>query len=361
MVNRLFRLFEFDGERAPTVNGPNSHECGVQHPSRRSPDNAARRYTQDALPARRRIGPAPARLILPAVLAAALALADPIGCAEGQEPGPAAAAALAEQKADAVLNRPDDDDKTAWSATDQPEIDLLDLLIRGGWSMVPIAFLSVVVVAVAVERWLALRRSRILSPRLVRSLDELARQPGGFDPRRASQLCRDFPSSAARVIQTMLAKIGRPHAEVERAVADACDREAARLYANVRTLNLAAAIGPLLGLLGTVWGMIKAFMATASMPVGANKAEHLAEGIYTALVTTFAGLAVAIPAAVLAHLFESRIQTRLREIDELLLDLLPRVERFEGEGGRPPVAASEPPAAAADPLAAVGDQETYNE
>ena len=62
----------------------------------------------------------------------------------------------------------------------------------------------------------------------------------------------------------MLAKIGRPHADVEQAVAAESEREAAKLYANVRTLNLAAAISPLLGLLGTVWGMIKAFMATAS-------------------------------------------------------------------------------------------------
>jgi biopolymer transport protein ExbB len=129
----------------------------------------------------------------------------------------------------------------------------------------------------------------------------------------------------------MLLKLGRPHAEVEHAVAEATERAAARLYANVRTLNLAAAISPLLGLLGTVWGMIKAFMATASMPLGANKAEHLAEGIYTALVTTFAGLAVAIPAAVLAHLFEGQIQARLRDVDQLLLSLLPQVERFEGK------------------------------
>jgi biopolymer transport protein ExbB len=243
-----------------------------------------------------------------------------------QSPSTAATngAELATQKAEQALATPE----AAGAA--MPQINLFELLARGGWLMLPIAILSVIVVAVAIERGLALRRKKILPANLVRALGNLARQQTGFDPRKAYQLCQQFPSTAATIIRTMLLKLGRPHAEVEHAVAEATEREAARLYANVRTLNLAAAISPLLGLLGTVWGMIKAFLATASMPVGANKAEHLAEGIYTALVTTFAGLAVAIPAAVLAHLFEGQIQARLRDVDQLLLSLLPQVERFEG-------------------------------
>ena len=77
--------------------------------------------------------------------------------------------------------------------------------------------------------------------------------------------------------------------------------------------------------------MIQAFFATANLPTGANKAEYLAQGIYVALVTTFAGLAVAIPAAVLAHLFEGRIQKLFRQLDETLSGLLSQMERFEGK------------------------------
>jgi biopolymer transport protein ExbB len=132
------------------------------------------------------------------------------------------------------------------------------------------------------------------------------------------------------VIKAMLLKVGRPHTEVEHAVSEANEREAARLYVNVRWLSLAAGVTPLMGLLGTVWGMIKAFFVTAKLPTGANKAEQLADGIYIALVTTFAGLAVAIPAAVLAHLFETWIQRLFRELDETLLGLMPQLERFEG-------------------------------
>jgi len=210
------------------------------------------------------------------------------------------------------------------------KINILELLVRGGHLMWPIAFMSLLVVTFGGERLLGLRRRKILPPELVSGLGKLAGQQGGLDPRKAYKLCQQYPSAAANVIKTMLLKVGRPHTEVEHAVSEANDREAARLYSNVRWLALAAGVTPLMGLLGTVWGMIQAFFATANLPTGANKAEHLAQGIYVALVTTFAGLSVAIPAAVLAHLFEGRIQKLFRELDETLLGLMPQLERFEG-------------------------------
>jgi biopolymer transport protein ExbB len=222
------------------------------------------------------------------------------------------------------------DDAEIAVAIEASKINLLELLVRGGWLMVPIAAMSLLVVAFGAERLLGLRRRRILPSRLMTEIRKMARHEGAFDPRRAYQLTMRYPSSAARVIRAMLLKVGRPHSEVERAISEASEREAARLYSNVRWLSLAAGITPLLGLLGTVWGMIDAFFRTSELPVGANKAEFLAGGIYKALVTTFAGLAVAIPAAILAHYFEGRIQKLLHRLDETLLELLPRLERYEG-------------------------------
>jgi len=212
----------------------------------------------------------------------------------------------------------------------EKKINILKLLVAGGHLMWPIVIMSMLVVTFGVERMLGLRRCKVLPPQLISGLGSLTGQKGGFDPRQAYKLCQQYHSAAANVIKTMLLKVGRPHTEVERAVSEANDREAARLYANVRWLGLAAGVSPLLGLLGTVWGMIQAFFATANLPTGANKAEHLANGIYVALVTTFAGLAVAIPAAVLAHFFEGWIQKLFRELDETLLGLMPQLERFEG-------------------------------
>jgi biopolymer transport protein ExbB len=215
-------------------------------------------------------------------------------------------------------------------APEVPAVNLLELQLKGGWWMLPIGFMAILVVTFGIERGLALRRRKILPPELVDSLGELAEHKGGLDPRKAYRLCQEFPSAASNVIRSTLLKVGRPHSEVEHAVAEACEREAAKLYANVRPINLATAVSPLLGLMGTIVGMIYAFAQTASGVAGANKAEQLAGGIYVALVTTFAGLCVAIPGAILAHYFEGRIQALFREVDELLLGILPQLERYEG-------------------------------
>lgn len=204
------------------------------------------------------------------------------------------------------------------------------LLVKGGWMMIPILLVSIVVVAIGIERSFALRQSRMLPEPLVNQLGQLA-ESSVFDPRQAYKLCQEYMSPAGRVIQSMLLKVGRPHAEVERAVTDASQREADALYWPVRTLNLSANVSPLLGLLGTVWGIIQSFFVTANMPDASNKAEALAQGIYIALVTTFAGLMVAIPAAVLAHHFEGRILRVMRDIESLAASLLPQVERYEGK------------------------------
>lgn len=209
-------------------------------------------------------------------------------------------------------------------------INIFALLVKGGWFMIPIGLLSLLVVTVAIERALGLRRARVLPDALVQQLGKLAGAQGSFDPREAYRVCQRYPSAAANVVRAMLLKVGRPHSEVEHTVAEASEREAERLYANVRWLNLAAGVAPLLGLLGTVWGMIDAFHRTTMLGPGQNKAEELATGIYVALVTTFGGLMIAIPAAIFAHLFEGRIQHLFHQIDEMLFNILPQVERFEG-------------------------------
>ncbi len=242
---------------------------------------------------------------------------------------------------------------TPSSPTTTGGLQLIELLSEAGWFfMVPIWLASVGVVTLSIERFIALRRGKIVPDGLITSLGRLGGQQGGFDPRQAYRLCQQYPSSAATVIRAMLLKVGRPHSEVEHAVSEASEREANRLYGNVRWLTLAAAVAPLWGLLGTVWGMIMAFYDTAQLGPGQNKAEALATGIYTALVTTLCGLFIAIPSAIMAHYFEGRITTLFHEVDELLFNLLPQIERYEGrvrfnrpggEGGEPPVESTPPP------------------
>jgi len=237
-------------------------------------------------------------------------------------------------------------------------ISFFRLLVAGGWFMVPIAFMSLLGAVFAIERGLALRRSRVAPEELVNQLGQLSSGQTGFDPRQAYRVCQQFPCAASAVIRAMLVKVGRPHNEIEHAVAEASDREAERAFANVRWLNLCAGVTPLMGLIGTVWGMIVAFHQTTLLAPGQDRATQLAEGIYIALVTTLGGLMVAIPSSILAHFFETRIIGMFHEIDELMFNLLPLVERFEGrvrfgpkqaeQTGGPPAAdeaQTEPPAA----------------
>jgi biopolymer transport protein ExbB/TolQ len=131
--------------------------------------------------------------------------------------------------------------------------------------MWPIVAMSLVVVTFGIERLVALRRRKFVPPELARELADL--EEGRFDPRLAYRLCADHPSVAARVVQGLLEKTGRPLPELERAVEVEQDREASRLYANVRPISLAVSVTPLLGLLGTVQGMIMAFMGAVVMGI----------------------------------------------------------------------------------------------
>jgi biopolymer transport protein ExbB len=255
-------------------------------------------------------------------------LAPPAPTSTASNPNMQAADALA---AAALAASPTGTAAAPKAAQPTPEISLWKLADQGGPLMYPIYAMSIMVVCFAFERALGLRRRKFLPPDLVRELGELSKRTGGVDPKAAYRACQRYPSTAATVLKTVLLKIGRPFSEMEETLKEVNEREAAKMYKNVRPMELAISVAPLLGLLGTVQGMILAFFTTANADLHVNKAEKLAEGIYMALVTTFAGLCVAIPAALLAHYFEGKIQAFFRDLDELVLGLLPQWERYEGK------------------------------
>lgn len=259
------------------------------------------------------------------------------GVARADEPSPQPNAAAADKLADKQFEAAMDQGVPAPPDEPPPQEPQGMNLLRmaspqvGGVFMYPIYAFSFLVVLFGIERAIGLRRRKVIPRKLIAGFDELLEGQGGFDPRKAYRLCQKYPSAAAAVFRAALLKIGKPQADLEHAVTKASEREAARLYANIRPLNLSATVAPLLGLLGTVQGMIIAFYRTAYLPDGANKAQALAEGVYIALVTTFAGLCVAIPAVCLAHLFEGKIQRLFAQIDELVSNLMPVLERYEGK------------------------------
>ncbi len=211
------------------------------------------------------------------------------------------------------------------------ELSFLNLVIKGGVLMIPLGILSLIVVAMTLDRCIALRRERILPSRIRRGIELMLESGKPVEPQEVYQLSLRYPSVAGRVLEGMLQKVGRPVVELESATSETCQREADRMYHNVRWLSLATTVAPLMGLLGTVWGMIIAFYNTTQLGTGKNKSEFLAEGIYIAFVNTLGGLAVAIPAVIFAYYFEGRITNLVGRVEELVRRLIPRFERYEGK------------------------------
>jgi len=218
--------------------------------------------------------------------------------------------------------------ETTEESESEKELSIMDLIKSGGVLMIPIGIMSVLVVMVGLERFFGLCSFAVLPRWLMHNVD--VQVSAKADPRAIYALCRRNRSALSNVIQAALFKAGRPMQEVQNAIEQAKENEANRLYSRVRLLVLAASVTPLIGLLGTVVGMIQAFMATAST-VGIHKAEMLSEGIYLALITTCAGLTVAIPAAILAHWYEGKIQRLFYRMDLKLINFIAYLEGLEGK------------------------------
>jgi biopolymer transport protein ExbB len=215
-------------------------------------------------------------------------------------------------------------------AGSRPGMNLFRLLVQGGFYMIPLGLISLIAVAITVERLIALQRDRIMPERMIERLARLGQQPGGMDPRDAYIVCQNTPSVAADILRSVLVKVGRPHMELEHACTEAAQRAATRLQQPVSWLTLCAAIAPLIGLLGTVWGITQSFYDTTQLEVGQDRATALSRGIYIALVTTIGGLNIAIPATLMSHWFENRIIKLLNQTEEMVRGLLPQLERYEG-------------------------------
>lgn len=183
-----------------------------------------------------------------------------------------------------------------------------------GW-LVPFLIASVISVWFTIERVVVLRRSRVIPRSFVEPFLENLHK-GKLDSATAVSQCRKNDSPIASVFLHGVEKWGRPCVEVEQAVIDGGERQIGHLRRHLRVLNGVATVTPLLGLLGTVVGMIQAFNDIAS--AGAmGKADQLAVGIAMALLTTAFGLAIAIPSLIMYMYLSGRVEALVMEMDEL--------------------------------------------
>lgn len=183
--------------------------------------------------------------------------------------------------------------------------------------------LSVIALALVVEHLLTIRRSVLMPPELIEQVTTQLNQ-GKLAP--AMQACDAHPSSLGHILRESMAEAEGGWTAVEKSLEDATAEQAARLFRKIEYLSVIGNIGPMLGLLGTVVGMILAFREVANTQGAANAAQ-LASGIYAALVTTVAGLLIAIPALAAFAMFRNRVDELVAEMAYTAQHILLPVKR----------------------------------
>ncbi len=211
---------------------------------------------------------------------------------------------------------------TAPAVTLQIE-SIWDFVVKGGPTMIPIGLVSLVALAVTIERLLVLRRRSVAPPEFLAGLKGVVR-----DPRRAIEYCKANGSPIANVLAAAIRHLNDSSANLDRAVEEAGHRELVRFRHRMRLMSALPQISTMLGLLGTIFGMIKTFQAVAASGESIGKTEMLARGIYEAWTTTASGLLVAIPVLVAYHLLQGKIDQTVAELDRVTIEW---VEEQRGE------------------------------
>lgn len=255
-----------------------------------------------------RLRPTKPRIHLsPGLLGAAALLAVCCGAALAQQAAPATAPA----GVDASVAGNQVREQTMW-----------ELFRAGGPFMYALLASSVLAIAIIFERFVLLRRGNVVPSGFMAGLLGTYRDPLE-DRQRAIDYCRTRDSSIARVVSAGLQRLPRGAAAAEKAMEDAGANEALKLRRNVRMLYAIGSVATLLGLIGTISGMIKAFQVASGGGMG--KAELLAKGIYEAMVNTFGGLAVAIVCTAFYYFFLGRIERHVADMNDALGDFGDRI------------------------------------
>ncbi len=211
---------------------------------------------------------------------------------------------------------------------------LLEVVRNGGPLMIPIGLCSVILLIFVFERSISLRKGRIIPRPFVKRVLEQIRE-GALERDEALERCEGNSSHVASVFAAGIRKWGKPSVEVEQAVLDAGERVSNDLRKYLRLINGIGTVTPLLGLLGTVLGMIQAFDAIAAVdPSVADPKALIAAGISQALLTTAAGMSVAIPAIIAYLYFVGRVDQRVMEIDALSQQLVGEISAEAIDSGR---------------------------
>lgn len=199
---------------------------------------------------------------------------------------------------------------------------MFEIIRAGGWLMAPIILCSILALTIIAERFWTLRRSRVVPVDVGKQVEDWAVRHE-LDRRHLDQLRSG--SALGRVLAAGLVNRHRSRELMKEAIEDSGRHVVHELERFLNTLGTIAGISPLLGLLGTVIGMIKVF--SAIMVHGVGNANQLAGGISEALITTAAGLTVAIPSFFFYRYFKGRVEAYVVSMEEQAINLIEAIER----------------------------------
>ena len=203
---------------------------------------------------------------------------------------------------------------------------MIDLLVAGGWVMPLIVACSVVALSISIERYIALDRSKVAPPHLLATVWRDLKQ-GELNAQKLAQLRNNSPLGA--ILAAGIANRGQGRDVMKESISEAASHVVHDLEKYLNSLGTVAAIAPLLGLLGTVVGMIDVF--TQITTVGTGNANALAGGISEALLTTAAGLIVAIPALVMHRYCTGLIDTIVVDLEREAIKLVDAIHNGAGQ------------------------------
>lgn len=195
---------------------------------------------------------------------------------------------------------------------------------RGGMIMYPILLSSIIALAIILERLFALRRKKIIDNKL---LDRVRKNWFEGNIRSAILACKREEMAMSRILKSGLMRSKYGLIEIERAIEGAGAHESANLTANLRGLGVVANLTPMLGLLGTVIGMIKAFDVISAS--GTGNPSLVASGISEALITTAAGLLIGIPALAAYHYLKGKADRLIFEMEDISINFIEELTQKE--------------------------------
>jgi biopolymer transport protein ExbB len=194
---------------------------------------------------------------------------------------------------------------------------LFDPIVRGGVVMIPLILCSIVALVVSIERWLYLKSARVDTARLMGKI-RAALDNGSVEQARG--ICEATPGPVARVLGASLARFDMPKDDLREVAREEALAQQPVLDGHLPVLATMVTVAPLLGLLGTISGLIKVFHVIAGGGIG--DATALSRGIAEAMITTFTGLAIAIPFLVVHNSLSTRVEAITHEIELRVTELL---------------------------------------